>query len=455
MRRLLLTGFLALLSVLVFAQQDDSLLIRKIADEILVNGKAYDNLHELTKTIGPRLSGSPQTYLAEQWAQKALQAAGADKVWLQECTIPHWVRGGKDEAEWIVNNKKSPMKVLALGNSTGTGPQGITAPVILINSFEELERKKDEIKGKIVFYNYKFNPRFVETFRSYGDAVIYRGVGASRAAKYGAVGMLVRSMTHSTDNSPHTGAMRYDDHFPKIPALAVGLWDADKLASALEQNEHIQVFLKTNAHSLPDTVGYNVIGELTGSEFPDQYITVGGHLDSWDPAEGAQDDGAGCVHSIEVLRVLKAIGYKPRHTIRIVLFSDEENKGGGAEKYSAEAMAKNEKHVFALESDAGGFTPRGFSVSLSESQFDRIQRWIPLLKEYGVYEFFRGDGGADVEPLSAKLKIPVGELIPDSQRYFDIHHSSNDVFENVNKRELELGAINMAALIYLIDQHGL
>ena len=182
MRRLLLTGYLALLSVMVFAQQDDSLLIRKIADEILVNGKAYDNLHELTKTIGPRLSGSPQTYLAEQWAQKALQAAGADKVWLQECTIPHWVRGGKDEAEWIVNNKKSPMKVLALGNSTGTGPQGITAPVILINSFEELERKKDEIKGKIVFYNYKFNPRFVETFRSYGDAVIYRGVGASRAA---------------------------------------------------------------------------------------------------------------------------------------------------------------------------------------------------------------------------------------------------------------------------------
>jgi carboxypeptidase Q len=455
MPQIWLTGFSVLFSSLVFAQHDDSLLIRKIADDILVNGKAYDNLHVLTKTVGPRLSGSAQTYQAEEWGKKALMAAGADRVWLQECRIPHWVRGGKDEGAMIVNNKQSAINVLALGNSVGTGPEGLKAPVILINSFDELERKKDEVKGKIVFYNYKFNPKFVETFRSYGDAVVYRHRGASRAAKYGAVAMLVRSMTHSMDNIPHTGAMDYDEHFPKIPALALGLWDADKLAAALSQNSPVQVFLKSNAHTLPDTVGYNVIGELKGSAFPDQFITVGGHLDSWDPAEGAQDDGAGCVHSIEVLRVLKAIGYQPLHTIRVVLFSDEENKGGGAAKYVSEAQSKNEKHVFALESDAGGFTPRAFSVSVSDIQLEKIRAWVNLLKDYGVYEFFRGEGGADVEPLNAILKTPVAELIPDSQRYFDIHHSANDVFENVNKRELELGAINMAALIYLVDQHGL
>ncbi len=327
--------------------------------------------------------------------------------------------------------------------------------MVLVNSFAELDRKKDEVKGKIVFYNYKFNPRFVQTFRSYGDAVRYRGYGASAAAKYGAVAVLIRSMSHSVDNNPHTGAMRYMDSLAKIPALAVGLRDADKMAELLQDNKGGTVFVKNNSHTLPDTVGYNVIGELVGSEFPDQYITVGGHLDSWDPAEGAHDDGAGCVHSIEILRALKAIGYKPKHTIRVVLFADEENKGGGATAYSTAAKDKNEKHVFALESDAGGFTPRGFSITITDSNRAKLDKWIPLLKEYGVYEFSSGGGGADVEPLHTKLGIPVGELIPDSQRYFDYHHAANDVFENVNKRELELGAVNMAALIYLVDQYGL
>ncbi|HEX4849546.1 MAG TPA: M20/M25/M40 family metallo-hydrolase, partial [Puia sp.] len=332
-------------------------------------------------------------------------------------------------------------------------PKGITAPVILINSFAELESRKAELKGKIVFYNYKFNVKFVHTFKAYGDAVPYRGQGPSRAAKYGAIATIVRSMTHSVDNNPHTGAMIYNDSFPKIPAFAIGLWDADKLASAIQANNSVTVYLKTNAHALPDTVGYNVIGELTGSEFPDQYITVGGHLDSWDPAEGAHDDGAGCVHSIEVLRALKAIGYKPKHTIRVVLFSDEENKGGGASKYMKEAA--HEKHLFALESDAGGFTPRGFRVNIEPERLEKMRQWIPLLQEYGVYEILPGTGGADVDSLKIKLGIPAAELIPDSQRYFDYHHAAGDVFEHVNKRELELGSVNMAALIYLVDKYGL
>lgn len=460
-------------------QSEDSAFLRRLADEVLVNGKAYSNLRTLTKTVGGRLSGSPQYYRAEAWGRQALQDAGADKVWLQECMVPHWIRGGKDSASWIAASpgSKSPgagkgstgksasgrigLDILALGNSLGTGPKGIEAPVILIHSFDELEKRKDELKGKIVFYNYAFNPSFVETFRSYGDAVRYRVFGASRAAKYGAVGVLVRSMTHSVDNNPHTGAMFYNDSFPKIPAAAVGLRDADKLADALEKKGsgdvkggEIKIYLRTLAQMLPDTLAHNVIGELRGSELPDEYITVGGHLDSWDPAEGAQDDGAGCVHAIEVLRALKGAGYKPRHSIRVVLFANEENGGRGGEKYADEAKAKGEKHLFGLESDAGGFTPRGFSLSLSEEKLAAIRPWLQLLQPYGVYAFEKGGGGADVEPLE-KQGVVVGELRPDSQRYFEYHHARNDVLENVNKRELELGAVNMAALIYLVDKYGL
>lgn len=464
--------------------QSDSLIIRQLADEILVNGKAYSNLHKLTKTIGGRLSGSPQFYRAETWGQDALRDAGADKVYLQECMIPHWVRGGKDTAGWMragekegsaggsgqkgteKGRDKGSLNILALGGSVGTGPKGLSAPVIMIRSFEELEQRKNEIKGKIVFYNYPFNQKFVETFRAYGDAVRYRVFGAGQAARYGAVGVLVRSMSHSVDNNPHTGAMYYNDSFPRIPAAALGLRDADKLGQILEPGAkggkggggaggsgEVNVWIRLLAKKLPDTTGHNVIGEITGSEFPDQFITIGGHLDSWDPAEGAQDDGAGCVHSIEVLRAMKAIGYKPRHTIRVVLFADEEQGGGGGKKYAAEAVSKKEKHVFALESDAGGFTPRSFRLSLSEEKLAGIRAWLKLLQPYGVYDFTKGGGGADVGAIGEQLGVTVGELIPDTQRYFDYHHAASDVLENVNKRELELGAVNIAALIYLVDKY--
>ncbi|HEY4288102.1 MAG TPA: M20/M25/M40 family metallo-hydrolase [Puia sp.] len=455
-----------------FAQTtDDSLLIRRLADTILTDGRTYGNLHLLTKTVGARLSGSAGYYKAEKWGQQVLQEASADKVWLQECMVPHWVRGGKDSAWWStipVRKGRSGSKpggnidvvkldILALGNSVGTGPKGITAPVILVHNFDELEQHKNELKGKIVFYNYPFNPLFVETFQAYSDAVRYRGAGASRAAKYGAVGVIVRSMSSSIDNTPHTGAMNYNDSFPKIPAVAVGLRDADNLAEVLKskgEDDSVIVFLRTNAHMLPDTAAHNVIGELKGTEFPDQYITVGGHLDSWDPAEGAMDDGAGCVQSIEVLRALKAIGYHPRHTIRVVLFANEENGGRGGRKYAEAAKAAGETHLLGLESDNGGFTPRGFTLSLPEDKLAAIQPWVKLLRPYGVYELEHGGGGSDVNPMGRQLGAVVGELRPDSQRYFEYHHARNDVLENVNKRELEMGAVNMAALIYLVDKYG-
>jgi hypothetical protein len=451
------TILLTFITTTALARQNDSAVIRSIANEVLMNSTAYENLRVLTKQVGARLAGSPQMYKAEAWGQKALKDAGADKVWLQECSVPHWTRGGKDEASYTLPGKATAIKldVLALGNSMGTGTKGITAPVLLINSFDELEKRKAEVKGKIVFYNYPFDNRLVRTFEAYRYAVAYRGQGPSRAARYGALAVLVRSMTHAADNNPHTGSLLYNDSFPKIPAAAVGLRDADQLAAAIKNNSSIAVFLKTHAKMLPDTIGHNVIGELTGSEFPDQIITVGGHLDSWDPGEGAHDDGAGCVHSIEVLRALKAIGYKPKRTIRVVLFANEENGLRGGNKYADEAVAKKEHHILAMESDEGAFTPRGFTVTMPDQQRTKMFSWAPLFREYGVFEWNAGGGGADISPLNRKLQVPMVGFLPDSQRYFDIHHARSDVFEAVNKRELELGAVNMAALIYLVDKYGL
>ncbi|HEY6504521.1 MAG TPA: M20/M25/M40 family metallo-hydrolase [Chitinophagaceae bacterium] len=453
MRRIFLGAVSFILPFTVFAQQEDSLMIRRIADEILTRSRAYENLRHLTKKIGGRLAGSRGMVKAEQWGFKVMQESGADKSWLQECMVPHWVRGGNDKAIAGSVNPKA-LDVVALGNSIGTGPKGIKAEVLLVNSFEDLEAKKELVKGKIVFYNYKFDPTYVNTFHSYRDASKYRGQGPSRAAMYGAVAVIVRSMSHSADNNPHTGATRYDSLYPKIPAVAIGLRDADWLDLTLKKGK-MNVQLKTNGHFLPDTIGHNVIGELKGTEFPDEIITIGGHLDSWDNCEGAHDDGAGCVQTIEVLRALKAVGYKPKRTIRFVLFANEENGLRGGNKYAEEAKAKNEKHVFAIESDAGGFTPRSLGFTVSDEQFKKVLAWKELIAPYGCTEFARGGGGADIGPLNRSLGTPTGSLNPDSQRYFDIHHARNDVFEAVNKRELELGAVNMAAIIYLIDKYGL
>ncbi|RAJ10616.1 PA domain-containing protein [Chitinophaga skermanii] len=435
----------------------DSLVIRQVADEILANGKAYEDLRVLTKTIGGRLAGSPQMVKAEQWGAATLRAAGADTVYFQECMVPHWVRGEKEQAK-IISNRRDfipPLNILALGNSVGTGAKGVTAGVIEVKSFDELEAKKDQIKGKIVFYNYAFKSNFVKTFHSYGDAVKFRGSGASRAAKYGAVAVIVRSMSHSTDNNPHTGSVNYDTTQPKIPAVAIGLQDADRLSTRVANDPSAKVYIRTMCQKLPDTIGHNVIGEIRGAKYPDEFVTVGGHLDSWDVCEGAHDDGAGCVQSIEILRTFKKLGIQPQRTLRVVLFANEENGGRGGAKYAEIAKAKNEKHVFALESDAGGFTPRGFMLECTPEQRAKLVSFKPLLLPYGAYDFDEVGGGVDVGFLHRALGTPMGELSPDSQRYFDIHHAASDVFENVNRRELLLGAVNMAGLIYLVDQYGL
>lgn len=449
---------LLLLPTLLFSQKQDSIFIRQIANEILANSNAYDNLRHLTKNIGARLAGSPQMSIAENWGAAALQRAGADTVIMQPCMVPHWVRGGQDRAAIkTINSKRINRKldIVALGNSIGTGKKGITAQVIAVTSFDELEQRSKELKGKIVFFNVKFNPTNVRPFTSYGESVAYRGRGASRAARYGAAGVIVRSMSEATDNHPHTGSVNYNDSFPKIPAVAIGLQDADHLWTLCQANANVEVSLTTHGYFLPDAQAYNVIAELQGTNKETQYITVGAHLDSWDNCEGAHDDGAGVVQTIEVLRVLKALNYKPKNTIRFVLFANEENGLRGGLKYAEMAKANNEKHLFALESDAGGFTPRAFSFSMSTEQFAGINPWIELLKPYGIQEFLQGGGGADIGPLRRSLGTPIAGYLPDPQRYFDVHHARSDVFESVNKRELLLGAVNMAALLYLVDKYGL
>ena len=448
---------LFLLPVLSFAQADaDSVFIKKMSDDILRNGKAHDLLRQLTKQVGGRLAGSPQSARAVSWGKFTMEMVAPDKVFLQQCMVPHWVRGGADLASIVEMDKKpfpKKLDVLALGNSIGKGT--VQAPLLAVADFAELEKRKDSAVGKIVYFNKGFDPTNVKPFISYGQVGIYRRNGPSQAAKYGAVGVMIRSLTESVANDPHTGAMAYNDSFPRIPAVAVGPRDADEIWN-LSRKSSLVVSMTTNGKFLPDTIGHNVVGELTGSDFPGEFITVGAHLDSWDVNEGAHDDGAGVVQTIEVMRVFKAMGYKPKHSIRFVLFANEENGLRGGTKYALEAEAKKEKHIFALESDAGGFTPRSFTVGgLNPAQLTKMQSWVKWLTPYGVTEISNGGGGADIGPLNRLFSTPVCGLEPDPQRYFDYHHARTDVFENVNKRELLLGAINMAALIYLVDKYGL
>lgn len=435
---------------------EDSLLFRKIANNILLSDASYENLRFLCKKIGPRLSGSAGAEKAVRETARMLKEAGADTVYLQPCMVPHWVRGEKEKATLqLANGKNYELKAAALGNSVGTPAGGITAQVIEVKNFAELDQLgRDGVEGRIVFFNHPMDPTSVATFRAYGQAGIYRGNGPSMAAKYGAKGVIIRSLASNVDDYPHTGATRYNDSFPKLPAIAISTRDADYLSNALRMRTVKQVYFKTSAQMLPDAPSHNVVGEIRGTEFPDEIITVGGHLDSWDLGEGAHDDGAGCVQSIEIIRVMKALGIKPKRTIRAVMFMNEENGLRGGNKYAELAKAENKKFIFALESDAGGFVPRGFGITAKPEQITKIFSWKSLFQPYGAAEFNVGGGGADIGPLRP-LGTAMAGLNPDSQRYFDVHHASSDVFEAVSPRELKLGAVAMAGLVYLVSQYGL
>lgn len=456
MKRHLLVLSLLFVSFLSLSQsQADSLFIKKMSDDIMRNGKAYELLYELTKKIGGRLAGSPQQQNAAIWGRKSLEALGADKVFMQPCKTPNWKRGGNDFAAIVGVNgeaRMQPLAAMALGNSLGSNGL-LEAEILAVSSMEELEKRQAEAKGKIVYFHSVFDPTKIQTFRAYGESGIFRRAGASRAAKYGAIGIMIHSLSTAPDNEPHTGSMVYDEAYPKIPAVALGPNDA-KMLYELAKKGRVRAQMQTYGFFLPDADENNVVAELKGTEFPDQYIAIGGHLDSWDVNEGAHDDGAGIVHTMEVLRVLKAMNYKPKRTIRFVLFANEENGVRGGNEYANQAKLKSENHIFALESDEGGFTPRSIGITASKEAFAKFQAWTPLLKPYGT-EVTLGGGGTDIGPLARiNPATVIAGLIPDSQRYFDLHHAKTDVFENVNKRELLLGAVNIAAIVYLIDQYG-
>jgi carboxypeptidase Q len=452
-----LTFLFALLSIYCNAQTD-SAMVRKIFSEALSHGKCYSNLYELTTKVGGRLAGSPEAQKAVEWAMKAMKDAGADTVFLQECMVPHWVRGEKEVGKVLSSNSKGikEVPVNALGGSIGTPAEGLSAPVIEVMGIAGLKKAGPEnVKGKIVFYNEPMDPTFIETFHAYGKAVEQRWAGAMEAAKLGAVGVIVRSCTTLQDDNPHTGSMGYADTITKIPACAISTNGANWLSNYLKTDKDLKFFLKMSCQTLPDEQSYNVVGEVWGAEKKDEYITVGGHLDSWDTGKGAHDDGAGVVQSIEVLRIFKSLGLKPKRTVRAVAFMNEENGLRGGKKYAELAKLSNEKHLVAIESDAGGFTPRGFSATLSPEQLVRFKALRTLFEPYGLYDFDNGGGGADIGPLHKTLGTPVMELRPDSQRYFDYHHTQIDSIEAVNQRELELGSGAMAALVWVLSQNGL
>lgn len=438
---------------ILFAQnKQDSIQFKNISDEMLVHGTAYENLRDLTQNIGHRLSGSVAYEKSVDWAVLKLKEAGADKVWKEEVMVPVWERGKESLQIKDKSGKWKSLRMLSLGNSEGSKGKDVEAEIVFVKSKEEFDQLPDAaVKGKIIFFNYAFNQKFITTGQAYGDAGKYRRSSASWAGKRGAKAVIIRSLSSAYDDVPHTGMMRYDeDDTAKIPAVAIGPKSADELEKTLKTQK---VFAKLNSNCTMkgEKLSYSVIGEITGKK-DQSVIVVGGHLDSWDVGEGAQDDGAGIVQSIEILRTFKKLGLKNNHTIRVVCFANEENGVKGGEQYAENIKNKNEKHLFAVESDGGGFTPRGFGLVMTPEKRKEVQSWRNLFLPYGVYNFDLQYAGTDIEPME-KLGVPLAELSPDSQRYFDIHHSEEDTFDKVNRRELLLGATVMGQLIYMIDKN--
>jgi carboxypeptidase Q len=448
------TIILLTLSLSASSQDNDSITIRKFFNESLSKGKSYEWLRELTTKIGPRLSGSDGATKAVSWGKNLLESGGYDKVFLQDVMVPHWVRGKKEEGYYLNRKQKVSVPLVALGGSVATPQKGLTAEVIEVKTFQELrDLGKEKCQGKIIFFNRPMDPTKINTFEAYGQAGDQRRSGANEASKVGAIGMIVRSLSTTENDFPHTGAMVYATGIPLIPAAAISTNAATLLSKTLKENPNLKFYFRQSCESLPDVLSHNVVAEIKGSEKPDEIIIVGGHLDSWDLAQGAHDDGTGIVHSMEVFRLFKSLNIKPKHTLRVVLFMNEENGNKGGIKYADLAKTNNEKHIFAMESDNGGFTPRGFGIQGGTPEIlSKIKEFRTLLSPYGLNEIDKGSGGADIGPLAPQGTVLLG-FKPDPQRYFEYHHASNDRFETVNQRELEMGAASMASMIYLIDKN--
>ena len=460
MRQLTLCFIVAGLALSAVAQRapsaDDALaeVTHKISAEVLANGKAYADLQELTAQ-GHRLSGSDGAAKGVEWAKKKMETYGFDRVELQPVMVPTWTRGNLERATVTGPSQPIDLDVAALGNSVGTPTEGIEAGVVEVQGLEEVQKLGAALRGKIVFYNRAMDASRKDTGRAYGGAVDQRVAGPSAAAKQGAIAVLIRSLTTLPDDThPHTGITNYEKGVDKIPAAALSTRSANKLSALLKSNPNTTVNLKLSASQRPPVPSFNVIGELTGRDLPQEYVVVSGHLDSWDLGTGAQDDGAGVVHSIEVVRALKALGLRPRRTVRVVLFMSEEFGGAGADEYARQAKAKGQKHLAALESDSGGFAPVGFSVQNNAQALTKLKQWVPYLAPLHADTITDGHSGADVGQLAEQGAVTLG-FVPVTTHYFDFHHSSLDKIEAVNREELHQGAAAMAVLVYLLAEKGL
>ncbi len=458
------TAVLMILSALFFLpsangqSETDALFVKKIYNHTLENGKCYDWLKVLSEDIGGRLAGSSEAEKAVNYTHDLMQTIGIDQVFKQECAVNKWERGEKEEVFiHFEDGTSKEIPALALGNSVGTNNTAISGELIELMSIDSLEALGREIlQDKIVLFNRPMDPTKLRTFHAYGGAVDQRVYGAARAAKFGAKAVLVRSLTTLQDDNPHTGVTRYDEGGLKIPALAISTNAANEISMQLKKGK-LTASVSSHAKNLGEGISYNVIGEIKGTEKPDEIILVGGHLDSWDIGGGAHDDGAGCVHALQAIASLLELGYQPKHTIRCVMFMNEENGLAGGLKYAEVSADKGEFHLAAIESDAGGFTPRGFSCDALPDKFNGLYKALtefnPILEAYDL-RLVKGGSGADINPLKPQGGLLIG-FRPDSQRYFDYHHSVTDTLGAVNERELKLGAAAISSLIYLIDNYGL
>jgi len=426
----------------------------KIVRSALLDKKGYEWLKELC-SIGPRLSGSENSSKAITWAKNKMKECGFDSVWLQPVMVPKWVRG-KIEKAYISKSKKylnKKLTIVSYGGSIGTSKAGISGEVIEVKGLDEVKNLGDKAKGKIVFYNRPFDNGLLNTFEGYGKAVDQRINGAIEAAKVGAAGVIVRSVQSNYDNIPHTGVMLYEDNVKQIPSAAISVIDADFLSKAIKTEPNLKITIKMDCKSYPDVESYNVIGQLTGNEKPNEVIVVGGHFDSWDKGCGAHDDGAPCLQTMEALDLLKRLNIKPKRTIRCVLFINEENGLRGGIEYGKYSSNSFEKHLAGIESDRGAFTPRGFSVTTDSLSLMKMQSWLPILNKAYIEWIRKGGSGGDVGQIK-NAKALFG-YVPDDQRYMDVHHSDNDVFAAVHPREMELGSAAIAIMSYLLSEEGL
>ena len=411
----------------------------RIVEAAMADDTGWQRLAWLSDRIGHRLSGSPQLEAAIAWAVDERRRDGFDDVRAEKVMVPHWVRGA--ESASLLAPVARDLVVLGLGNSVGTPPEGITADVVVVKDYAELDALGEKVRGKIVCYNVPFT--------NYGETVQYRGSGASRAAKHGAVAVLVRSVGPVSLQTPHTGAMRYDEALPKIPAAAITIEGAEMLARMQARGERIQLRLKMEARFLADVESANVVADLRGSERPDEIVLVAGHLDSWDVGQGAHDDGGGCIQVWEAVRLLKKLGLRPRRTIRVVLYTNEENGLRGGVAYRDAHKAELANHVFALETDSGTFAPQGFGVTANAAALATLRELAPLLEATGATRIAEGGGGADIGPIMREGVAGAG-LDVEGSRYFHYHHTPADTLDKVDPKDLKLCTAAIAIIAYLV-----